>query len=53
MAIKEELQKQLIDELVVESLEGLDAFDHEILVLETGEQTADTLIYAFRIIHTI
>jgi two-component system chemotaxis sensor kinase CheA len=53
MAIKEELQKQLIDELVVESLEGLDAFDHEILVLETGEQTADTWNNAFRIIHTI
>ncbi|HWE52041.1 MAG TPA: Hpt domain-containing protein [Bryobacteraceae bacterium] len=53
MAIKEDLQKQLINELVVESLEGLDAFDHEILTLEAGGQTADTWNNAFRIIHTI
>lgn len=51
--MKEDLQRQLMDELVLESLEGLDSFDHEIMALERGEQNADTWNNAFRIIHTI
>lgn len=49
----EDLQQQLVNELVVESLEGLDAFDQAILTFERGEQTQDTWNNAFRIIHTI
>jgi two-component system chemotaxis sensor kinase CheA len=51
--MKEDLQRQLIDELVVESLEGLDAFDHDILELERGDRSPETWNNAFRIIHTI
>jgi two-component system chemotaxis sensor kinase CheA len=51
--MKEELQRQLLTELVVESLEGLDAFDGEMLALERGEQNSETWNNAFRIIHTI
>ena len=51
--MKEELQQQLLNELVVESLEGLDTFDQEILAFERGEQTPDTWNNAFRIVHTI
>ena len=51
--MKEDLQQQLINELVVESLEGLDTFDQEILAFERGAQTPDTWNNAFRIIHTI
>jgi two-component system, chemotaxis family, sensor kinase CheA len=51
--VKEELQQQLLNELVMESLEGLDAFDQEILAFERGEQNAETWNNAFRIIHTI
>ena len=51
--MKEDLQSQLISELVIESLEGLDAFDHEILDLERGGVSPDSWNNAFRIIHTI
>lgn len=51
--MKEDLQRQLINELVVESLEGLDAFDLEMLAFEKGEQNQETWNNAFRIIHTI
>lgn len=52
--MKQDLQRQLVHELVVESLEGLDAFDHELLAFESGGQTgADTWNNAFRVIHTI
>ena len=51
--MKEELQQQLLNELVVESLEGLDTFDQEILAFERGEQNAEVWNTAFRIIHTI
>lgn len=53
MPIKEDLQRQLIAELVIESLEGLDAFDLEILAFERGEQNAEMWNNVFRIIHTI
>ena len=51
--MKEDLQQQLLTELVIESLEGLDAFDQELLAMERGEQNEDTWNNTFRIIHTI
>ena len=51
--MNEDLQQQLVKELVVESLEGLDTFDQEILAFEHGDETPDTWNNAFRIIHTI
>jgi two-component system chemotaxis sensor kinase CheA len=52
--MKEDLQRQLVHELVVESREGLDAFDQELLAFESGGQSSDeTWNNAFRVIHTI
>ncbi len=51
--MNEDLQQQLVKELVVESLEGLDTFDREILAFERGDSTPDTWNNAFRVIHTI
>lgn len=53
MPINENLQQQLIKDLLIESFEGLDSFDREMLALEKGEGTAETLNNAFRIIHTL
>jgi two-component system chemotaxis sensor kinase CheA len=47
------LQQQLIKDLLIESFEGLDNFDREMLALEKGEGDAETLNNVFRIIHTI
>jgi two-component system chemotaxis sensor kinase CheA len=47
------LQRQLINDLLVESFEGLDRFDHELLALEAGAAGKDTLNVIFRVIHTI
>lgn len=50
----DEMQKQLVAELVLESLDGLDAFDAEMLALEeaTGDP-GEHLRLAFRLMHTI
>lgn len=53
MPINDELQQQLIKDLLIESAEGLDRFDREMLVLEKGEGTPETLNVIFRVIHTI
>lgn len=53
MPTNEELQKQLIQDLLVESNEGLDRFDREMLALEKGDASADTPNIIFRVIHTI
>src|SRR5262245_47488473 len=53
MPINDELQQQLIKDLLIESAEGLDRFDREMLVLEKGEGTPETLNIIFRVIHTI
>ena len=53
MPTNEELQKQLIQDLLVESNEGLDRFDREMLALEKGQATSDTPNVIFRVIHTI
>ncbi len=47
------LQKQLINDFLVESFEGLDRFDQELLVLEKGGSGAETMNIIFRVIHSI
>ncbi len=53
MANNDALQQQLIKDLLVESAEGLDRFDREILAIEKGEGTTETPNIVFRVIHTI
>jgi two-component system chemotaxis sensor kinase CheA len=53
MPMNDNLQQQLIKDLLIESFEGLDSFDREMLALEKGEGNAETLNNAFRIIHTL
>lgn len=54
MAITNEaLQQQLIKDLIIESYEGLDRLDRELLALEKGGQQPDSLNIIFRVIHTI
>lgn len=49
-----EMQKQLVAELVLESLDGLDAFDAEMLALEESDgDPGEHLRLAFRLMHTI
>ena len=49
----DELQQQLINDLLIESLEGLDRFDKELLALENHSGGAETMNIIFRVIHTI
>lgn len=51
--MNEQLHKQLLQDLVVESLEGLDRYDHDLLALERGDRGPETLNSIFRVIHTI
>ncbi len=53
MTTNDELQQQLIKDLLIESFEGLDRFDREMLALEKGAGTSDTPNIIFRVIHTI
>jgi len=53
MAKNDALQQQLIKDLLVESADGLDRFDQEMLAIENGEGTSEQLNIIFRAIHTI
>jgi two-component system chemotaxis sensor kinase CheA len=53
MARNDALQQQLIKDLLVESADGLDRFERELLALENGEGTPERLNIIFRAIHTI
>ena len=53
MPVTETLQEQLIIDLLVESHEGLDRFDRELLTLEKGQGDAETMNVIFRVIHTL
>jgi len=46
-------QQQFINDLLVESFEGLDRFDRELLDLENGQGGTEVLHSIFRIIHTL
>jgi len=51
--MNDQLQQQLIKDLLIESFDGLDSFDREMLALEKGEGNAETLNNVFRTIHTL
>jgi len=53
MSLNETLQQDLIKDLLVESHEGLDRFDRELLTLEQGQGGSDTMNNIFRVIHTL
>ena len=53
MAKSDDLQQELIKDLLVESADGLDRFDREMLAIENGEGTPERLNIIFRAIHTI
>ena len=53
MDMKPDFQTELIGDLVMESQEGLDAFDRELLALERGESSQEGLHTLFRIVHTL
>jgi two-component system chemotaxis sensor kinase CheA len=47
------LQQQLVKELLIEGFDGLEKFDQQLVALEEGSATEDTLNTIFRVIHTI
>ncbi len=49
----ETLQQELIKDLLLESHEGLDRLDRELLVLEQGQGGSDSMNNIFRVIHTL
>jgi two-component system chemotaxis sensor kinase CheA len=51
--MKTDLHEQLIKDLLIESFEGLDSFDRDLLALEAGTGGPDILNRMFRVIHTI
>jgi two-component system chemotaxis sensor kinase CheA len=51
--MNDKLQQQLINDLLIESFEGLDRFDRELLALEKGDRGSETMNNIFRVIHTI
>lgn len=53
MPINDDLQQQLIKDFLIESAEGLDRFDRELLLIEQGLGTPETLNAIFRVIHSI
>ena len=53
MAMTETLQQELIKDLLLESHEGLDRLDRELLTLEQGQGGSDSMNTIFRVIHTL
>lgn len=51
--MNETLQQELIKDLLLESHEGLDRFDRELLALEQGQSRRDSMNNIFRVIHTL
>ncbi len=51
--MNESLQQELVKDLLVESYEGLDLFDRELLGIEQGQGGSARLNIIFRVIHTI
>ena len=51
--MNESLQQELVKDLLVESYEGLDLFDRELLGIEQGQGGSGRLNIIFRVIHTI
>ena len=53
MVSNENLQQELIKDLLIESAEGLDRYDRELLSLEEGQGGPETMNNIFRVIHTL
>jgi len=51
--MQDDLQQELIRELIVESREGLDQFDQDLLAIENQQNDEETLHRIFRAIHTL
>ena len=53
MALTETLQQELIKDLLLESHEGLDRLDRDLLSLEQGQGGSTSMNNIFRVIHTL
>lgn len=51
--MSDDLTKQLTNDFIIESYEGLDSYEQEILALEQGGGEPETMNIIFRAIHTI
>jgi len=51
--MNDDLQQQITNDFLVESFEGLDRFDQELLVVEKGDSDTETMNVIFRVIHSI
>lgn len=49
----EDLKAELLKDFILESLEGLDSFEHELLELEESTNDPQTLNIIFRVMHSI
>ena len=49
----DDFQAELIGDFLLESLEGLESFDRDLLALEKGESGLELLNAVFRVVHTI
>lgn len=52
-SLNDDLQRQVLNDFLIESLEGLERFDRELLALEKGTSDSEALNVVFRVIHTI
>ena len=50
---QQNIQQQLIQDMLVESFEGLDRFERELVAMEKGEAGPDAMNVIFRAIHTM
>jgi len=53
MSLTDTLQKELVNDLLLESHEGLDRFDRELLAMEAGGGGSEAMNTVFRVIHTL
>jgi len=51
--MQDDLQQELIRELIIESREGLDQFDQDLLAIENRQNDEETLHRIFRAIHSL
>jgi len=53
MGSMDDFQAELVGDFLLESSEGLETFDQDLLILEKGESDAELLNEVFRVVHTI
>lgn len=49
----DDFQAELVGDFLLESSEGLETFDQDLLLIEKGESNSDLLNQVFRVVHTI